>query len=61
MSLARVEDILYNEISQKYLVKGGKIMKKKQMPLAVWIFTGLVVGIAAGLILAGEVVKDLVK
>ena len=26
-------------------------MKKKQMPLAVWIFVGLVVGIAAGLIL----------
>ena len=26
-------------------------MKKKQIPLAVWIFAGLVVGIAAGLIL----------
>ena len=26
-------------------------MKKKQMPLAVWIFVGLVVGIAAGLLL----------
>ena len=26
-------------------------MKKRQVPLAVWIFVGLIVGIAAGLIL----------
>ena len=33
--------------SKMDLEKGGKTMKKKQMPLAVWIFVGLVVGIAS--------------